>query len=219
MKNLVELTENVVVSIERQPRYITQCSKHIDEFAMQNINAIFKDLCAIFPAWRNHLRTSEEFRATRTNFAKGMMENGITSMDQVRRGLTRARQQESDFFPSVGKFISWCRDLDDWEEAFKRMLSNEPALSLPEKFTRNELSWPIRHHLSEYDALFKFKTLFHKYQSIERDGGLHDLPQLPYRCVITDIDIKRNSVVVSSKSFRKGSVFARIAARGESNHG
>ncbi|UKA08680.1 hypothetical protein IHC92_18320 [Photobacterium damselae subsp. damselae] len=217
MKDLVELTENVSIRAER-PREIVQRAKHIDEFAMQNINAIFKDLCAIFPAWRNHLRSSEEFRATRTNFAKGMMENGITSMEQIRRGLAKARQQESDFFPSVGRFISWCQEFDDWECAFKRMLNNAPALTLAEKLTRNELSWSTRHHLSERDALLKFKALFKKYQSLERNGCLRDLLQLPCRSVVTDIDIKRNSVIVSPESFRKGSVFSRIAARGVVSH-
>lgn len=219
MDNIVELTEKIAVNTKHRPVYVAQYAKHIDEFAMQNINAIFKDLCAIFPAWRNHLRTSEEFRATRANFAKGMIENEITTMEQVRKGLARARQQESDFFPSVGKFISWCQDLDSWEDAFKRMLCNEPALSLAEKLTRNELSWPTHHLLTEYEALSRFKKLLIKYQSLERDGFLRDLPQLPRQSVVTDIDIKRNSVSVSPSSFKKGSVFARVAARGEMIHG
>lgn len=104
MNNISEIiAKGIPVEQQAKPQGLT-----IDEFAGHNINEIFKELCSIFPAWRNHMKTQEEFNAVRASFAKGMIENGITSMDQVKTGLAVARKQESDFFPSVGKFIGWC---------------------------------------------------------------------------------------------------------------
>ncbi|MGF1727046.1 replication protein P [Photobacterium nomapromontoriensis] len=214
MKNIAEITERMKISRQPDPK---QAVNQIDEFAMQNINQIFKELCAILPAWRNHLRTADEFKTTRAAFAKGMMENGIVNMSQVHRGLTMARQQESDFFPSVGKFCGWCKD-DQWQEAFQRMIRREAPQSLAEKKTRREISWAVQNTLSACDAEKKFRVVFTKYQGLERAGLLTELPQLPARSCVSEFDKKRNANNVRPEQFNKGSVFARIALRGMTHH-
>ncbi|WP_058119346.1 replication protein P [Photobacterium kishitanii] len=210
MKTIAEIAQKA--NIAHRPAQ-QQSVRNIDEFAMQNINEIFKELCAILPAWRNHLRTAEEFKATRASFAKGMMENGIVSMTQVQRGLVKARQQESDFFPSVGKFCGWCKD-DSWQEAFKRMLDHEPVQNLAEKRARQATSWAIRNKLSASDAEKKFKLAFEKYQGLEEQGLLTELVQLPPSSLVTEFDKQRNSTTVRPEQFKANSVFARIARKG-----
>lgn len=81
----------------------------INEFARQNINAIFKRLAHTFPAFKAAYRDEAERVEVKRVWVKALVESGITSTDQIARGMAKARQSESDFFPSVGKFISWCK--------------------------------------------------------------------------------------------------------------
>ena len=46
----------------------------------------------------------------------GFMEQGINSQAMIENGLRHARASGSDFLPSVGKFVKWCR-----EEAAKQI--------------------------------------------------------------------------------------------------
>ena len=62
-------------------------------------------------------------------YIKGFIENDINTLEQIEFGLARARANKDDFFPSVGKFISWCQpDLSDFglPTAFEawRVISN-----------------------------------------------------------------------------------------------
>ncbi|WP_232612836.1 replication protein P [Photobacterium carnosum] len=189
----------------------------ISDFAVHNINKIFKELCSVLPAWRNHLRTPDEFKATRASFTKGMMENGIISSEQVKRGLAKARSQESDFFPSVGKFCSWCKDDSQWQAAFQRMLIHESAHSLVEKKARAETAWQIRNSLNAADAEKKFKLAFEKYQGLDQQGLLTELVQLPPRSCVTEFDKQRNATIVRPEQFHENSVFARVASKGISH--
>ena len=81
----------------------------LNEFARQHINSIFKRLAHTFPSYKNTYRTEDERDEVKRVWVKGLVEGGITSVDQIARGMAKARQAESDFFPSVGKFISWCK--------------------------------------------------------------------------------------------------------------
>ncbi|PSU83746.1 hypothetical protein C0W42_22415 [Photobacterium kishitanii] len=146
-----------------------------------------------------------------------MMENGVVNIAQVQRGLSQARRQESDFFPSVGKFCSWCKGEPEWQSAFHRMLNRMPVQSLAEKRARQATSWAIRNRLSASEAENKFKRAFEKYQGLEEQGLLTELVQLPPRSCVTEFDKQRNSTTVRPEQFKANSVFARIAQRGVSH--
>lgn len=194
-----------------------QSETGLNDFAAKNINQIFKELCNIYPNWRTCFRETDEFNLAKASFAKGMMENGIVSMEQVLRGLSQARRQESDFFPSVGKFCSWCKGEPEWQGAFRRMLNRMPVQSLTEKRARQATSWAIRNKLPALAAERRFKLAFEKYQGLEEQGLLTELVQLPPNSVMTEFDKQRNSTTVRPEQFKANSVFARIAQKG-ANH-
>ena len=214
MKSIAEIAQ--ASNITQRPMQSQQTAQ-LNDFAAQNINAIFKALCNIFPNWRNVYRDADELQAAKTTFTRGMMENGIISSEQVKRGLAKARSQESDFFPSVGKFCAWCKDNSQWQAAFQRMLTREPAQSLVEKKARGETSWQIRNSLNAADAEKKFKLAFEKYQGLDQQGLLTELVQLPARSCVTEFDKQRNATAVRPDQFKKNSVFARVAAKGLSH--
>lgn len=107
MKSVSTIASHVV-----QQQAAGQISKQpvsLNEEAAHNVNDIFRALQAAFPAWRSAFPDDASLKAAKATWVKGLIEAGITDMHRIARGVRRARQCESDFFPSVGKFISWCQ--------------------------------------------------------------------------------------------------------------
>ncbi|HBZ92625.1 MAG TPA: Replication protein P [Pseudomonas sp.] len=81
--------------------------KPTDETA-RIVNTLFDELKSIFPAWRQAWpNDAAEKRAKRT-WVKGFMRSGIVTVEQLRYGIEACRQLETDFAPSVGKFVKLC---------------------------------------------------------------------------------------------------------------
>lgn len=83
----------------------------INEQAEKLVNMLFDNLVQIFPAAKHTVFSNQEdISATKRQWVLAFIENGITSVEQLKAGMSIARQQESDFWPSCGKFIGWCRE-------------------------------------------------------------------------------------------------------------
>lgn len=93
------------------------------------VGDLFKSLMAIKPAWRQIIPTDKDLQTQKAMFIRGFVENGICTPEQVAHGVRKARKDPSDFFPSVGKFISWCQldpqelGLPDLESAYQEAAS------------------------------------------------------------------------------------------------
>jgi Replication protein P len=72
------------------------------------VNALFKELQAIFPAWKQAWPTDESLRTAKRSWIKAFMVAGICQLEQIRFGIERCRSLGTDFMPSVGKFIKLC---------------------------------------------------------------------------------------------------------------
>lgn len=68
-------------------------------------NELFDELKAIFPAWGQSGVDAGQIKKT---WAKGFVDNGITTKAQVAHGMRKARQSSKPFLPSVGQFCQWC---------------------------------------------------------------------------------------------------------------
>lgn len=73
------------------------------------INKLFAELQACFPAWRQSFPGQQDVAAAKRAWARGLVEAGINSEQQLQWGLGKARQSESPFWPSVGQFVQWCQ--------------------------------------------------------------------------------------------------------------
>lgn len=83
----------------------------INEHAEKLVDMLFDNLVRIFPAAKHTVFSNkDDISATKRQWVLAFIENGITSVEQLKAGMSIARQQESDFWPSCGKFISWCRE-------------------------------------------------------------------------------------------------------------
>ncbi|WP_186294771.1 replication protein P [Vibrio algivorus] len=77
------------------------------------VNQIFIELQASFTAWKQTFPTNEALAAAKVTWMKALVEARIVRKEQIAQGLRVARQCESDFFPSPGKFISWCKTAEN----------------------------------------------------------------------------------------------------------
>ncbi|OLU22969.1 hypothetical protein BVH03_22240 [Pseudomonas sp. PA15(2017)] len=72
------------------------------------VNMLFEELKAIFPAWRQAWpNDAAEKRAKRT-WVKGFVRAGVMTVEQLRYGIEACRQLDTDFAPSIGKFVKLC---------------------------------------------------------------------------------------------------------------
>lgn len=74
------------------------------------INKVFKSLKAIFPAWAVAIKDPEIESQARQEWLKGLVENGINSDTQINSGLAKCRAHNSPFLPSIGQFVTWCKE-------------------------------------------------------------------------------------------------------------
>lgn len=81
----------------------------IDEFAKSIIDKVFSQLSVIFPAWKHAWPTDKEMSLAKMEWTKAFTENNIVSVEQIQHGFLKARKVDTDFLPSCGKFISWCK--------------------------------------------------------------------------------------------------------------
>ena len=81
----------------------------IDEFSKGIINKVFEQLAIIFPAWKYNWKTDKELNDAKMEWTKAFSENGINTVEQIKDGFSNARKHDSDFLPSCGKFILWCK--------------------------------------------------------------------------------------------------------------
>lgn len=81
----------------------------MSEESSKVVNALFRELKAIFPAWRNAWPQPEDEAAARQSWIKAFTAANLRNLDQIRYGVERCRASGRPFMPSVGEFIAWCQ--------------------------------------------------------------------------------------------------------------
>lgn len=99
------------------------------------VNALFRKLRGIFPAWRQAWPSTEALNAAKEEWIKGFADEGIRSLEQIEFGIQNCRKAKKPFAPSVGEFIAMCVQTpedfgmpsvpDAWLEALLGMYSHE----------------------------------------------------------------------------------------------
>jgi hypothetical protein len=73
------------------------------------VNLLFRELKAIFPAFRQAWPTDEEFNRAKSNWVKAFQSVGLCRIEQLKHGVEKCRLSGRPFAPSVGEFIEWCK--------------------------------------------------------------------------------------------------------------
>ncbi|MGO2336515.1 replication protein P [Providencia sp.] len=111
MKSLISAIENRDSNKLASLIPLTSKPTGINDHAEKLVDMLFDNLVQIFPAAKHTVFSNkDDISATKRQWVLAFIENGITSVEQLKAGMSIARQQESDFWPSCGKFIGWCRE-------------------------------------------------------------------------------------------------------------
>lgn len=170
------------------------------------ITAQFKDLfiqlCAIFPGFKAVVRTQGEFDEIRQQWVLALLESNTCRRNQIEAGLRVARQQNSDFLPSPGKFIAWCREgelslaelptVDEAMAEFKRYGAEKGFYPTAEMFPwRLDVMYQIipetrrrmqQYNLTNSEVRVSLEKQLKHWAKVLRDGG--KIP--PIKALITD---------------------------------
>jgi len=93
----------------RLPSVMVKPPRQIDDATAEVVNRLFAELQCIFPAWRQAWPSDKSLASAKRSWIKGFAAAGINTLEQIRFGLEQCRQSGSDFAPSVGRFIQWCK--------------------------------------------------------------------------------------------------------------
>ena len=93
---------------------------------MEFMNELFRNLKGCFPAWGVHLKNTAIQDETKRQWLQSFRENGINSDALVKLGMIEARKQPTDFLPSAGKFVSWCKPTVHWQHRAQEKAAQVP---------------------------------------------------------------------------------------------
>lgn len=113
------------------------------------INRLFREIRDARPAWRQAWGTNEALASSKVTWLRAFIEAGINDWDrQIEVGLKGLRAEPSDFVPSPGKFINWCRPtaeslgLQSPERAYQEACRN----AHPSSRAAAKWSHPVTYH-------------------------------------------------------------------------
>ena len=72
------------------------------------VNALFRSLRGIFPAWRQAWSSTEALAAAKEEWIKAFAAEGIRTLEQIELGIQNCRKTKKPFAPCVGEFIAMC---------------------------------------------------------------------------------------------------------------
>ena len=113
-----------------QPPAMPVMPKTLPPGTVDVVNALFKELQAIFPAWKQAWPTDDALDSAKRSWVKAFLVEGITQLEQIRFGVERCRSLGTDFMPSVGKFVKLCQPTPEMlgipprDKAFREALEN-----------------------------------------------------------------------------------------------
>ena len=107
----------------------------VDNQTAEVVEKIFRQLKAIFPAWKTAWPDEKALGSAQRSWTKGFMDAGICDIHQVEFGIKQCRKSGSPFAPSIGQFVQWCTPgpeaygmptaADAWLEALMGTASHE----------------------------------------------------------------------------------------------
>lgn len=108
----------------------------VDPATGEVVEKLFRQLQAIFPAWKQAWPDEKALSVARRSWTVGLMAAGINTVEQVKYGVEQCRRSGSPFAPSIGQFVEWCRPTPEMlglpteDQAFREACRNaHPAMA------------------------------------------------------------------------------------------
>lgn len=146
--NLIDLSKLKEPMKNNRVNVISDDTAHV-------VNILFRELKAIFPAFRQAWPSDEEFNRAKLNWVKAFQAVGLNRIEQIRFGVEKCRLSGRPFAPSVGEFIQWCK-------------RSPVDIGLPEFEKAYQMSIKINQQFSEYmpDCNKAYTVIKHAINSI-----------------------------------------------------
>ncbi|CAG8863127.1 hypothetical protein PS627_00063 [Pseudomonas fluorescens] len=111
MRNINQLIPTAARSLAvSQPSQVTAAPLGVvDDATGEVVEKIFRQLQAIFPAYKQAWPDDKALKAAKRSWTKGLIDAGISDLNQVRYAIEECRRSGSPFAPSIGQFIGWCK--------------------------------------------------------------------------------------------------------------
>ncbi|OZN49387.1 replication protein P [Gallibacterium anatis] len=124
-----------------EPAYQAPAGKQeIPPHVAKFVDRLFVRLKAVFPAWQAAFDGEEGYQEAKRLWLEALVNNGITTAAQFKRGIAQAERESNPFFPSVGQFIAWCK------------AENYAELGLPDEAE-------LKHRLNKFRAFGGFYNI------------------------------------------------------------
>jgi len=110
MNEIQKQVANIQQSAQTDPRFKKSAEVEVTPEAKEYTNRIFKSLLPHFPAWRQSCPEKEDLGRLKNAWTKAIMrhELKVGKKLNVRAGLLACEESDTDWLPSVGKFIKMC---------------------------------------------------------------------------------------------------------------
>jgi hypothetical protein len=115
---------NIQQSAISDPRFKHNEDVEVTPAAKQYIDTLFKSMLPHFPAWRQSVPTDEDLGRLKSAWAKAVVRHSrkVGKKLNIKAGLLACEESETDWMPSVGRFISWCEQSSDLNQFAQRAL-------------------------------------------------------------------------------------------------
>ncbi|OOF84620.1 replication P, partial [Rodentibacter ratti] len=154
------------------PNTQNQIQQNFSAQAERLIDMLFDQLCASCTQLLN--LSPERLRIIKQQWILGFAENGITRIEQVKRGMSAMRAKPNGWLPSVGEFIQFCR-----EDYHALGLPNETELY--QRYQTFLGYARFNRHEFQYRSKVEFwllKNLYEKCRKKSEDDTLKSIPKL-----------------------------------------
>ena len=124
-KELQNQLASIKRSAELDPRFKHNDDVEITQEAAGAVDVIFKSMLPHFPAWRQSCPTDEDLGRLKAAWTKAIIRHSRKTgkKPNFKAGITACEESETDWLPSVGKFLKWCNQDDDITQLAERALS------------------------------------------------------------------------------------------------
>ena len=170
----------------------------IPDGAIRAVNQLFIQLRAIFPAWKNSFPDADSYREAKRIWLETLVNEKITTIEQLQNGIEQAKKSKNPFWPSVGEFVEWCNSGNPFENlglpTAEELITRYRQYRASDCETPEEYPWQsaVEYHLalqlktaiyqgnlSDEKTLTRAKTLIGDMAKYLAGGGTVAAPKTP----------------------------------------
>ena len=165
----------------------------ITDQALEGVNKLFNSILPHFPAWRQACPTDDDLSRLKLVWTKALMRNKQKTGKNLnlKAGVTACEESDTDWLPSVGKFIKMCEQSNDLtqfaERAYQLFIKREDQIETVGRMVTASHSFELR-KLKAADCEKGFIELYLKYAA---DNAIETLDGFALENLTDDVVLER----------------------------